>query len=733
MWLLMLVGLSGSTFAQDLLRPRFARLPLEEGPTSPLAFITVPTTSPTIGVSTEVVVIEGTCVDNTACTSVTWACPECSVTSGTADGTANWSFSVTLAVGENVVTVTPHDAAMDTPITDAIEITYTEDDMTDPIVEILEPTTDPTDTVSVSPYPIEGTSTDNVGVTGVSWVNSTGGSGNATGGTPAWSALIPLTVGENILTITAVDQAANAGTAEITVTLLPPLLIDQTSLTNGTEGVADERQLSATGGAGSNVWTNDGAGTTLNDADAQCAATSISAGGLVSWTSGVGAGVCSFVARVTDSAMTSDTQPFNLTFASGSAEGPHDFFETLIDLPEVAAEDHHSLRTQPDIEAVDVGNGNAFTYEFGTDTYENPQDAAKLTWVPARISLTQTAQVLGSHMHMPVHEDTGVVLFVWDVWHGPEWRHVSCTGGLLNISPQLVHKQYRLRFLNAGANTGDGGITVEVKEQYITGGGPASGSCSDVIVVSMRSYIGPAPAGMDSDLTNLQPTGQGAEDYLTFPVKHSTWTRYWMEVQLNVDETAFTSWNTFTGETVAPGTYHMISLWIADETREPTRIYYKTPWGRLNGMNIRDEIGIFDYEMDTSANHYAATGTVTFTGTEEGKIIPNNTQMDRGDGVRYTTQGQVAISGGVAVAQATAIESTWGGPIGNASVGTDLTLVTPITNVSSAVEMSSDFTGGAYINNGNLYSYFRNWVMLKDYVLPANPEDDTVIFKKPVP
>jgi len=391
-----------------------------------------------------------------------------------------------------------------------------------------------------------------------------------------------------------------------------------------------------------------------------------------------------------------------------------------------------------DIDAVSLGT--AFTYEFGSDSYADPQDGAKLTWVPARLSLTNSPGigVSGSHIKMNVHHDSGSALFVWDVWHGPEWRSITCTGGKINVTEQLVRKQYRLRFLNAGANTGDGGITIEVKELYINGdGNPASGSCSDVTTVSMRSYIGPPPAGLigSDPLTNLNPPGEGTVPYQSFTVKHSTWTRYWLEVQLNVDASAFTSWNAEYMETVAPGTYHMVSLWMADETREPVRIYYKMPYGRLLPTaytTVRDEIGIFDLEMDTSSKHYKANGFVTFTGAVEGAPVPSGTQIQTIAGVRYGTQGTVNISGGTATVAARALDS-YSGEIGNAAVGTDLTTVNVVPDIDSAVETTTAFTGGAYINTGTLYSYFRNWVLLKDYELPANPEDDTVIFRKPVP
>src|SRR5439155_1260909 len=64
-----------------------------------------------------------------------------------------------------------------------------------------------------------GTASDNVGVTGVTWSNSRGGSGTAAG-TTSWTAGdIALQLGSNVLTVTARDAAGNIGTATLTATL----------------------------------------------------------------------------------------------------------------------------------------------------------------------------------------------------------------------------------------------------------------------------------------------------------------------------------------------------------------------------------------------------------------------------------------------------------------------------------------------------------------------------------
>jgi hypothetical protein len=61
-----------------------------------------------------------------------------------------------------------------------------------------------------------GVAKDNVGVTAVTWSNSTGGSGNVAG-TASWTATIPLLVGTNIITVRAYDAAGNSGWRAVTV------------------------------------------------------------------------------------------------------------------------------------------------------------------------------------------------------------------------------------------------------------------------------------------------------------------------------------------------------------------------------------------------------------------------------------------------------------------------------------------------------------------------------------
>lgn len=91
-------------------------------------------------------------------------------------------------------------------------------DTTVPSVAITGPTSAATYSVTSNSITLTGTSSDNVGVTQVSWVNARGGSGTATGTTSWNSGAIALQTGSNAITVTARDAAGNVATDVLTVT-----------------------------------------------------------------------------------------------------------------------------------------------------------------------------------------------------------------------------------------------------------------------------------------------------------------------------------------------------------------------------------------------------------------------------------------------------------------------------------------------------------------------------------
>jgi hypothetical protein len=88
-------------------------------------------------------------------------------------------------------------------------------DTVPPTMTIISPGSSMVSTNSAS-ISISGTAADNVGVASVGWTTSTGGSG-AAAGTTSWSALVPLLVGNNTITVRAYDAAGNSSWRAVTV------------------------------------------------------------------------------------------------------------------------------------------------------------------------------------------------------------------------------------------------------------------------------------------------------------------------------------------------------------------------------------------------------------------------------------------------------------------------------------------------------------------------------------
>lgn len=112
-------------------------------------------------------------------------------------------------------------------------------DTTPPTIVLTAPTTNPTFTTSVSPLTLNGTAMDANGVVQVQWVNDRGFSGTASG-TNAWAALnIPLLLGTNNVTVTAIDISGNTNSVQLAVTFNPPQLISTLAGTGTFGGAGD--------------------------------------------------------------------------------------------------------------------------------------------------------------------------------------------------------------------------------------------------------------------------------------------------------------------------------------------------------------------------------------------------------------------------------------------------------------------------------------------------------------
>jgi Predicted Zn-dependent proteases len=138
--------------------------------------------------------------------------------SGEATGKAEWSATITLQPGINVLTVTAW-SLVGTSASRSLSVEYAPGqlDTTAPTLIITSPgaTNVATSAATIS---IRGLARDDTGVTEVSWSVSTGASGVAEG-TQFWGPIeVPLVVGTNVITIRASDAAGNRAWRTLHVT-----------------------------------------------------------------------------------------------------------------------------------------------------------------------------------------------------------------------------------------------------------------------------------------------------------------------------------------------------------------------------------------------------------------------------------------------------------------------------------------------------------------------------------
>jgi len=173
---------------------------------TPVAAATYSTTVPTV-------TLTGTAADAVGVTAVTWSNSQGG--GGAAAGTTSWSVpAVGLLAGVNVITITARDNAGNQG---RAQLTITVTDTRAPLVTIL---TDVTNSVTsrmmsggVPTVDLAGSASDDFGLASVSWRNSRGGSGVATGTTNWTASGIPVAQGSNEITVIATDKAGNTAVA----------------------------------------------------------------------------------------------------------------------------------------------------------------------------------------------------------------------------------------------------------------------------------------------------------------------------------------------------------------------------------------------------------------------------------------------------------------------------------------------------------------------------------------
>ncbi len=186
----------------------------------PTVSISTPTSGGSYATGTATLTVTGTATDNVGVTRVAWSNDRGG--SGTASGTGSWTAgSIALSQGTNTLTFTAEDAAGNRG-SRSLTVTYSappavEVDQVAPTVRIVSPTSKSTYFSRTRSVNLAGTAVDNIQVTKITWRNSRGETGTASG-TLNWSvAGIPLNRYNNTITITAHDAAGNSSSAYLKV------------------------------------------------------------------------------------------------------------------------------------------------------------------------------------------------------------------------------------------------------------------------------------------------------------------------------------------------------------------------------------------------------------------------------------------------------------------------------------------------------------------------------------
>lgn len=203
--------------------------------TPPEVFFSLPDVWETAYSGKPTIHITGTATDDTDLVSVRWE--NQNGLTGLCIGTSSWdSTGVVLFEGENLICVTAEDSAGNVGAASVL-ITYNPNG---PTVTIITPTTEAQYTTPEPNLTIGGTADGDREVSSVAWTTDKGFSGTCTG-TNQWTAAdVPLTVGTNVFTVTAVDSQGEYGSKTLTITV-PDITMPEISIVSPTPDLASRR------------------------------------------------------------------------------------------------------------------------------------------------------------------------------------------------------------------------------------------------------------------------------------------------------------------------------------------------------------------------------------------------------------------------------------------------------------------------------------------------------------
>ena len=187
-------------------------------PTLPQIIITAPSATGTYTSSSSSVPVAGTASDASGIARVTWSNSRGG--GGQATGTTAWTTGpITLQGGVSTITITGV-AQSGATISKTLQVFYASPSSSSsapPSLTIVAPSLTSVST-SASSFAMNGTARDGAGIASVTWTNSSGGSGTASG-TSAWTISgIPLLLGTNAITVRAANVAGVVAWRSVVVT-----------------------------------------------------------------------------------------------------------------------------------------------------------------------------------------------------------------------------------------------------------------------------------------------------------------------------------------------------------------------------------------------------------------------------------------------------------------------------------------------------------------------------------
>lgn len=586
--------------AQQALR---ARVGSRSAPSTPVLTIHTPTTQGTWPQSSTSLTVAGTCVDDAACTSVSWTCTGCAgTTSGTATVSARaWSVPLTLTCSAggttNTFAATGTDGTL-TSVQRTLVVTCTTPDGGGPTTAISSSSAD----VTSATYTLTGTCTDDIQCTRVQVTCSTcfptDGDATMAGNGSTFSHVLALAVGNNTISARGYDGAGNSHQAQITVRYDPPLTIGTASLPSCTVSVACTLPaIQTSGGTGAVTFARTG-GAAFPDNFAIAAST-----GVISGTcSATSTTVFTITATDSDTPVETDTQELTLRCVAAGAETAHAYYRYQIDnrsscdangdgtncvlqinqCPHATYGDKGACSLRSQAQLYQMGSDNAtaisdvsnpagrrsWNYVVGSDTYVDPQDAARM--ILSGESWADCAGAKGGNgcQDPPTNQklnanfadiSTGTLTFVMDYWFGREWK----SNGVLTESncggQQGNHKRMKHIRINSRAKGAyywfPSKIDFEQDDQsrwfktsasdaglfycdddaigLISGGGTGGGETTS----TTQSLVTPAAIGVGDPDSYFNPSGRGAawfENDQTYPLKAGKWTRIVGHVRFGV-------------------------------------------------------------------------------------------------------------------------------------------------------------------------------------------------------